>query len=154
VHYECFPRLASPLITSWWFNALKVWEMWMAVPQVIAMRIARFASAGIFPGARDRKEFALMRQEKLAAFSESASAMTTQFYRMNQEIALNGIRQWWSIWTKPWLALGSHAPRKRVIAPPLLPSPAAVARVAEKGLAPIHRRATRNARRLGKLRKR
>jgi len=154
VHYEGFSRIASPFIPWWWSTAMKAWEMWLAVPQVIAMRTARLATAGVLPGAHDRKEFALMRQEKLAAFSESTAAMTTQLYRMNQEMALNGMRQWWGIWTRPWLLFSSFAPRKRMVSPPLLPSPAALARVVEKGIAPIHKRTTRNAKRLGRLRKR
>jgi hypothetical protein len=129
---------------------MKAWQMWLAVPQVIVIRTARLASAGVFPGAHDRKEFALMGQEKLAAFSESASAMTTQLYRMNQEMALNGIRQWWNIWMRPWLAF-SPVTRKPTVPSPLLPSPASLARVVDKGLAPIQKRATRNAKRLGKL---
>jgi hypothetical protein len=153
VHNEGFSRFISPF-PWWWSNAMKAWEMWLAIPQVIAMRTARLATAGVFPDARDRKEFTLMGQEKLAAFSESANAMTTQFYRMNQEMALNGMRQWWGIWTKPWLAFSSFPPRKPTLPPPLLPSPATFARVVEKGLTPIHKRATRNAKRLGKLRKR
>jgi hypothetical protein len=154
VQHEGFPRLTSPFASPWWSNALKAWEMWLAVPQVIAMRTARFATAGVFPAARDRDEFRLMGQEKVAAFTESASAIVAQYYRMNQELALSGMRQWWGIWTRPWFVLGAFAPRKPAGPPLLLPSPAALARVVEKGLAPIHKRATRNVKRLAKPKKR
>jgi hypothetical protein len=50
--------------------------------------------------------------------------------KANQEYALFAMRQWWSPWMTPWQMA------------------AAATKVLEKGLAPVHRRAAANARRL------
>ncbi|MDE1947270.1 MAG: hypothetical protein KGL43_17700 [Burkholderiales bacterium] len=121
-------------------TARKAAELTLAVPQVVAHRVARMALAGPTPSARDRKEFIGMVAEKQAAFFSSWSAMATQAAIANQALALS------------WL---------RAFAPPGVgkrTTPAALAAqwqgaglaVLDKGLDPVHRKAVANARRLAR----
>jgi len=106
----------------------------MAVPQVVAMRTARILAAGAKPSARDRRELERMGTEKVLAYWESMNAMGLEMARAQQQYALFAMRQWWSPWASPWsMAAGA-------------------ARILDKGLGPVHRRASANARRLRKLR--
>ena len=102
-------------------------ELALAVPQVVAHRMARMALAGPFPNARDRREFHTMGQEKVHAFWQSWFAMGWAMVEAMQ---------------KSWIAALQGA---RV---PMIDSQ----RILSHGLAPVHRRATANARRLSRLR--
>lgn len=102
-------------------------ELAVAVPQVIAHRLARMALAGPLPNARDRREFHGMAQEKVHAFWQSWFAMGWATLEAMQ---------------KGWIAMLQGA---RV---PLIDTQAILSR----GMAPVHRKATANARRLAKLR--
>jgi|APFre7841882630_1041343.scaffolds.fasta_scaffold270550_1 hypothetical protein len=117
-------------------------ELAAAVPIVVAHRVARMALAGPNPNVRDHREFARMSAEKVAAFSEAWVAMWDQSLRIQQEVALAAWRWWWSFWPtiRHWPALSKRD------------APSAALRVLAKGLAPMHRRATANARRLGRAR--
>jgi hypothetical protein len=106
----------------------------VAAPQVIAMRTARMLAAGVNPTARDRRELERMGTEKMLAFWESMNAMGLEMAKAQQQFALSAMRQWWSPWVSPW-SVG-----------------AAAAKVLEKGLAPVQKRASANARRLRKKR--
>src|SRR5664279_4822825 len=64
----------SPFIL-WGDLATKTVEMMLASAQVIGHRTGRMALAGPAPNARDRREFALMGQEKIEAGTQSAQAM-------------------------------------------------------------------------------
>ena len=109
----------------------------LAVPQVVAHRVGRMAAAGSKPGVRDRREFALMGAEKVAAFYESWAAMGWAALRAQQSLAQ-------SMW------------QSMLFAPGALPSANALAnqslRILSQGLAPVQRRATANAKRLGRRR--
>jgi hypothetical protein len=101
-------------------------ELAIAVPQVMAHRLTRMALAGATPSARDRREFHGMGQEKLTAFWQSWFAMgwaTTQAMQQS------------------WIAMLSGA---RV---PLIDTHSILSR----GMAPVHRKATANAKRLRKV---
>ena len=102
-------------------------ELALAVPQVMAHRLTRMALAGPFPNARDRREFHGMGHEKMLAFWQSWFAMGWALTQAGQQA---------------WLAALQGA---RV---PLLDTEAILSR----GLAPVHRSATANARRLGRTR--
>lgn len=102
-------------------------ELALAVPQVMAHRLTRMALAGPFPNARDRREFHGMGQEKMLAFSQSWFAMGLAMSQAMQQAWLAGLQG---------------------AAVPLLDTQAILA----KGLAPVHRKATSNARRLGRTR--
>ncbi len=121
----------------------KTAELALAVPQVVAHRLLRMAHAGPHLSARDRKEFARMIAEKNSAFAESWNAMSRQMLQSQRVFAE---------------ALAIAAATRR-------PKPgSATARdfaehlhqaaltVVGKGLAPVHRRAVANAKRLARTR--
>lgn len=118
-------------------------ELAFAVPQVVAHRVTRMALAGTLPSPRDRKEFALMSAEKTAAFQESWAAMTWQAALAQQQFALGLMRS--AAWP---LGTGRR--------PTLASSAAELGRaglgVLGHGLAPVHKRAVANAKRLGTTR--
>ena len=84
-------------------------------------------AAGAHPKAGDRAEFSRMHTEKVQAFWESMFAMGVQVVRTNQECARTAALQWWRLWTTPLF---------------------------DAALTPVHKRATANARRLGRSKKR
>ena len=102
-------------------------ELALAVPQVVGHRLTRLALAGPMPNARDRREFYTMGQEKVHAFWQSWFAMGWAMVEAMQQA---------------WIAMLQGA---RV---PMLDAQGILSR----GLAPVHRRATANARRLARLR--
>jgi len=111
----------------------------MGNPGVVAHRVVRMALAGPSPSARDRREFHLMGAEKLAAFQESWLNMSFATLRTNQQLALSALHSFWF----PWLAernRGSSASLWQQAAHGLLC----------QGLAPLHRRAVANAKRLSR----
>jgi hypothetical protein len=120
--------------------AAKATELAFAVPQVVAHRLTRMAMAGPFLSERDRKEFELMGSEKSSAFHESWNAMAEQSVRAHQALTVSFLRSF--------------------LLPSLRgkPTPASMATelhnaaldVLGKGMAPVHRRAVANARRLAR----
>ena len=102
-------------------------ELAFAVPQVVAHRLTRMALAGPHPNARDRREFQGMAQEKVHAFWQSWFAMGWAMVLSVQ---------------KSWMAALQGA---RV---PLIDAQALLA----QGMAPVHRKATANAKRLARTR--
>jgi hypothetical protein len=112
----------------------KAAELSLAVPQVVAMRTARMLAAGANPSARDRRELERMGTEKVLAFWESMNVMGLEVAKAQQRYALFAMRQWWSPWVSPWSMAASAT------------------RILDKGLGPVHKRASANARRLRKLR--
>jgi len=112
-------------------TAAKLGHLAFAAPQVIAHRLTRMALAGPTLSARDRKEFAGMVMEKQAAAAEAWVGMFAQAVLFQQQFALS------------LLAFATplqHAARART----------AASRIASAGLAPIHRKAVANAKRLGR----
>ena len=120
--------------------AVQAAELALAAPQVIAHRLSRVALAGPRLSERDRKEFELMVAEKNAAFSEAWQAMATHGARANQALAASFFKSFIGV---------AHGKR---------PSPArsaaqlhhAALGILGKGLAPLHRKAVANAKRLGR----
>lgn len=112
-------------------------EVAMAAPQVIAHRMTRMALAGPELSERDRKEFSLMGMEKAAAFTQSWQAMMLSSMMSAQKMAM---QMWVSCWM-PWLggARGGNVSRQMQNA---------TMTMLGKGIAPIHAKATANARRL------
>jgi hypothetical protein len=100
-------------------------ELALAVPQVMAHRLTRMALAGPMPNARDRREFHTMSQEKVHAFWQSWFAMGCA--------VVQGVQQ-------SWMAALQGA---RV---PMLDAH----HILSHGLAPVHKSATANARRLAR----
>lgn len=142
----------------------KVAELAIAAPQVVAIRTARMLAAGANPGAADRAEFSQMGTEKVQAFSESMFAIGAQIVRTNQEYARTAASQWWRLWTTPWGLAASRPASQALGSLPrtagLIPGPIrsqrqrAMSKLVEAGLTPVHKRATANARRLGRIKKR
>ena len=120
---------------------IKATELAVATPLVVAHRLTRMALAGAAPSRRDHLEFTLMGTEKVAAFYESWNAMFSQSIRMQQEIVTS---IWHSFWS-PWLNTRSPAV-------PQISVPHAALRVLSRGMAPVHRRAVANAKRLSRAR--
>lgn len=109
-------------------------ELSIAAPQVIAHRINRLSVAGMAAPA-DWDEWYLMGSEKVAAFVESWQAIGVQSAAFQKETIEGLAAMFW----RPWSG------------------GLTVARVAEQallaistGLAPVHRRAVANARRLAR----
>ena len=121
----------------------KTAELALAVPQVVAHRLLRMAHAGPHLSARDRKEFARMIAEKNSAFGESWNAMALQALQSQRTFAAA-------------LALAAMPPRSTRASPAAQTLAAhlqqATLAVIGKGLAPVHRRAVANAKRLARTR--
>jgi hypothetical protein len=113
----------------------------LAVPEVVAHRMARGWLAGPSPSQRDRKEFHLMGAEKVAAFYESWAAMFVQNY-------LATMRLWWS---PAWWTTLTGNPRGAARRLSSHQRDTALAMMTA-GLAPISRRAVANAARLRRKR--
>jgi hypothetical protein len=118
----------------------KAAELSVAVPQVVAHRVARMAIAGPTLSERDRKEFNLMVAEKKTAFAEAWQAMATQTVRANQALATSFLRSVWSpsFWGRPSASRAGTQVQSAVLG------------ILGKGLAPVHRRAVANAKRLAR----
>ena len=146
----------------WADLALKTSEMMLASAQVIAHRTRRIAAAGATPNAVDRTEFALMGQEKLEAATESARNMATHMMTMDPFIAVRATQQMLSAAAAMMSLAGSRTvsqtlARQARLVRALSRSAGTASRIAgssgrlaHRGLKPIHKRATANARRLRK----
>ena len=110
-------------------TAVKLAELGVAAPQVIAHRLTRMALAGPTISARDRKEFTGIVTEKQAAVAQAWMGMFAEGLRLQQQFAL-------SLMTGATPRL--HAVRAQ----------SATSRIVGAGLAPIHRKAVSNAKRL------
>ena len=116
--------------------ARQVAELAFAAPQVVAHRTAQMATAGPRPSARDQAEFLRMGAEKVDAYFQSWSAM------------------WTAGWKAAWanqLDL-AHAASSTATSAAAAATNAALG-ILSAGMAPVHRRAVSNAKRLGRRRK-
>ena len=158
--YRSYPYFGP--FMAWSGIAAKTLEMMVASAQVIHLRTGRMAAAGATPSARDRREFALMGQEKVEAGVESASAMAAQLMAMNPLFGAEAFKHMMSTATAvmslaasrtPGQAVARHAALVRTMTQSTATTArlsGAAARLARHGLEPIHSRATANARRLAK----
>jgi hypothetical protein len=117
-------------------------ELAFAAPRVVAHRLGRMALAGARPSARDRREFTRMGSEKSDAFAESWLAMGATAWRLQLDFWLSC----WGLGFSPWLGRGG----KRTLNS-LADSQRAAVDILASGLAPVHRRAVANAKRLGRV---
>jgi len=115
-------------------------ELAIAAPQVIAHRVTRIAIAGPTLSARDRKEFHLMVAEKMAGFGEAWIAMVQQTIRANQALAVALFRAFWAPSLRRRASTTAVAAQLQSAALDIL----------AKGLAPVHRKAVANAKRLAR----
>jgi hypothetical protein len=114
-------------------------ELALSGSQVVAHRLTRMALAGPHLSERDRKEFQLMLHEKNAAFAEAWSEMAMHAFHANQAFTPSMVHFFFTPFSYTWAA-ASAAARLQNAAIGML----------DKGLAPIHRKAVSNARRLAK----
>jgi len=145
---------------AWGELAWRGLEMSLASGEVIAHRTARMAAAGPLPGARDRREFTLMGQEKMEAATESATAIGTHLMRMNLEfgsklarLMLANTAALMSVATSrnAGQLMARQAEFARTVTRSMTTAAAlsdSTARLVGHGMAPVHARATANARRL------
>lgn len=153
---------ANPYLL-WMKLGVRTHEMLLASAQVIGHRTARMTGASPIPSESDQREFALMGQEKIEAAGAAAQAMAVHLMASNPEFGVQVFNQMMS-GVHDWVALGASRTPDELIerqaklmqtlaqAAALSTSQLAlpVARLAEAGLAPIHAKATANARRLGR----
>ena len=120
--------------------ARKAAELAIAAPQVVAHRVTRLALSGPALSERDRKEFHAMGAEKAEAFSQAWNAMFAQAARSNQSLA------------SAWLRALVSPPGKGAATATHLAAQwqGAALSVLGKGMAPVHRKAVSNARRLAR----
>jgi hypothetical protein len=112
-------------------TAVKLAELGVAAPQVIAHRLTRMALVGPTLSARDRKEFTGMVVEKQAAVAQAWTAMFAEGVRVRQQLALS--------------LLTGATPRQHATL-----AKTAASRIASTGVAPFHRKAVANAKRLAR----
>ena len=120
--------------------ATQATEMAFAVPQVMTHRITRMAMAGHSPSERDRKEFDLMLAEKHTAFTQAWVAMANQSLIANQALSASLLRSMCS-------PIGIGSPNFATVLNQVY---GATLGVLGKGLAPVHRKAVANAKRLAR----
>jgi hypothetical protein len=159
---NAYSTFANPFLV-WAQFATKAGEMMFASAQVIAHRTGRLAAAGAHPSVRDRKEFALMGTEKVAAAGESARNMATrigmanarasgsawiQMMKMSQDMMNIAMSRTTMQAANRQMALTQRMVNDGVSAGATATRTAG--RIASQGLKPIHGRATRNAKRLAK----
>ena len=153
--YSCF----SPFVL-WGSLAAQTAEMMLASAQVIGHRTRRMALAGVAPSARDRREFALMAQEKVHAGSRSVQAMTSHVLKGNQLLYAQAFANMLQTTSALVMLASSRTPaqwiaRQKALGRTLGSSRAGIAdvqksatRLAHRGLKPFHAKATANAKRL------
>ena len=117
-------------------------ELALSVPQVFAHRVTRLAFAGRKLSARDRREFQIMINEKHAAFAQAWSDMAMHAFRANGALTVSLLPLFFRPFSYTRAAASATAHVQN-----------AAIGVLGKGLAPIHRRAVSNARRLAKTKR-
>jgi hypothetical protein len=128
-------------------------ELAIAAPAVVALRSAGMIAAGAKPRARDRREILRMGSEKAQAFGESWFAMMAHMQREQMAAGFALWRYWQSLWLAPWqLRVGNRLPGSRTQRAWARRMANSAASVLDRGLAPLHRTATANARRLARRR--
>ena len=155
--------LSQNPLTMWSNFAWKTGEMMLASMHVIRHRSNRMLAAGSSPNTADQREFALMGKEKVAAAAESAQAMAFAWLRFNQQFAAIAFRQIFMGAAAIRSLATSRTPgqsvahQTRLFHDTMTHSAVAIsqlsksaAHVAQRGLQPIHSRATANSKRLGK----
>jgi hypothetical protein len=147
----------------WSRLAWKAGEMAIASAPVIGHRASRLMLAGSLPSARDRREFALMGEEKLEAALDSAQAVGVRLLMLNQQLAAATFKEMLSASAALMsIALSRTAAesverqsklmrttmRSSVVAASKLSG--STAQLARRALEPVHTRVSGNVRRLGR----
>jgi hypothetical protein len=152
---------ANPFLL-WGTLGVKAMQMSTSAAQVIAIRSTRMATAGLNPTAADKRENSRMVTEKVDALSRAGHALATGAAPLLAGMAGQAFRTSLDLFNAAThLAASRTLPetmvRQRHLADTLMRSTAsarhgaasdATARLAHRALAPVHRKATANARRL------
>jgi N-acyl-L-homoserine lactone synthetase len=152
---------ANPFLL-WGTLGMKALQMSTSAAQVIAIRTTRMATAGLHPTAADKRENSRMVTEKVDAFSRAGQALATGAAPLLAGMAAQSLRTGLDLLSAAThLAASRTIPetmaRQRRLADTLMrntPSAQhgaasdATARLAHRALAPVHRKATANAKRL------
>jgi hypothetical protein len=136
--HTTMPSRRKPKATS---TTVKLAELAFATPQVMAHRLTRMALAGPVLSQRDHKEFSGMVQEKQMAFVQSWMAMSAETVRVQQSLFMH--------WLSPARMLTPWSASSGAAATSVLQG--AALRIAAKGIAPVHKKAVSNAKRLRKV---
>lgn len=146
----------------WSQLATKTVETVLASAQVIGHRAGRMAVAGTTPGPRDQREFALMGREKIDAGAKSARAMTARAMTMTWPCGASAVPPMMRTLAALMSLAASRTPSQLIarqaalarefgqLAVSMAEVPRLTAKLALRGLKPVHARATANARRLGR----
>jgi hypothetical protein len=129
--------MATPRTRKFKSLTRKSMELALSGSQVFAHRVTRMALAGPHLSDRDRKEFQIMLHEKHAAFAEAWSDMAMHAFRAHQAFTASMVH---FLFTPLSYTPATASARLQNAAIGVL----------DKGLAPIHRKAVSNARRLAK----
>jgi len=153
---------ANPFIT-WTDLAWKLGQLMLTSGQVIGYRMVDMAVAGPAPGLRHHRELTLMSREKVEAAVESSQAMYSSLVKLNQELAAAAMKQMFGgavammSLASSRTAAESIQRQTKLVGDTITHSVAtasqisnSAARIAKRGLKPIHSRAKRNAKRLRK----
>jgi hypothetical protein len=147
-------------IALWADVAAKTGTMLLSSSTVVQMRTDRLLRSALAPTDDDLQEFGLMGQEKLAAASESGSAMVSQLHATQFALTHRAVRQslqaaeaLTALMTSISPAQAAARTRRLLNATNRSAATAsqlssAAARIAQRGLRPIYERATSNAQRL------
>ena len=153
------PRFFNPLLL-WADVAFKTGEMFMSAGSVIQIRTTRMAQAGLAPNAADIEEMQLMGHEKLEAVTESGAAIANQMHTTHFALMNRAVQHWFGGANALFGIVTSMSPAQALShghrfmrsatrgAATVSQLSSAGARIAQRGLRPIHARATSNARRL------
>jgi hypothetical protein len=155
--------LANPFLL-WGKLGVKAMQMSTAAAQVIAIRTTRMATAGLNPTAADRHEMTLMSAEKVHAFSRAGQALASGAAPLLAGMTGQALRTSLDLFNATARLAASRTlaqtmARQRQLADKLMRSvPAAqqraastaTAKLAHRALAPVHQKATANARRLAR----
>jgi hypothetical protein len=154
---------ANPFLL-WGTLGMKALEMSASAAQVIAIRTTRMATAGPNPSAADLRDNSRMVTEKLDAFSRAGQALASGAVPLLAGMAGRALRTGVDLFdAATHLAASRTIPetlaRQHRLADTLMRNSApahqgaasdATARLAHRALAPVHRKATANAKRLTK----
>lgn len=123
--------------------AKQLTELSIAAPQVVMHRTARMAAAGNVLSARDQVELTRMSSEKVLAFYQSWAGMWMAAYAVQVELGRSLLTS--------LLSVGSGGKPNAMSA--VAASSGAAAKVLAAGLAPVHKAAVANAKRLALTKK-
>jgi len=154
---------ANPFL-PWSTFGWKMLQMSTAAAQVIAMRTTRMAAHGPNPNAAERRELHRMGAEKVDAFTRTGMALATGAMPLMLGMAMQAWRSWFDLWAAATRLGASRSipqtmARQQQLAGVLMrgaaaaghgATSAATARLAHRALAPVHRKATANAKRLAR----